>query len=123
MGADPGAYTVIHVDAMEQPWPNWRLARKALGVEAFGLNVAELQPGEQITEHDELDRDQEEVFVALEGDAVLVVDGEEVPLPCGAFARVAPPPQRYVVNRADRRARILIVSAPTTSGYEPMEWA
>jgi uncharacterized cupin superfamily protein len=116
-------YTVVHLDDLEHPWPNWRLARKTLGVQSFGLNVAELRQGEQIPEHDELERDQEEVFLTLSGAAVLVVDGEEIALPTGTFARLSPAPKRYVVNRSESPARVLIVSAPTTSGYEPLSWA
>jgi uncharacterized cupin superfamily protein len=117
------AFTIMHVDDFEHPWPQWRLARKSLGVKSFGLNVAEIQPGEQITEHDEIDRDQEEVFVTLSGSPTLVIDGVEFPAPEGTFARLDPTPKRTVVNRGDTPARVLILSAPTTSGYEPMDWA
>lgn len=62
----PG-YTVMHLDELEHPWPKWILVRKSLGISAFGINVTELQPGEQIPEHDERDRSQEELFFALSG--------------------------------------------------------
>jgi uncharacterized cupin superfamily protein len=114
---------VKHIDELEHPWPKWILARKSLGVESFGMNVCELQPGEQIPEHDETGRLQEEVFVTLSGSPTIVVDGTEHPAPEGTFARVAPTPLRYVVNNGAERARVLIISAPTTSGYEPMDWA
>ena len=114
---------IKHIDEIEHPWPQWLLVRKGLGVSSFGINVTELQPGEQITEHDETGRDQEEVFLTLSGRPTLVVDGAEHPLPEGTFARVDPAPSRYVVNRGETVARVLIVSAPLTSGYEPMDWA
>ena len=41
----------------------------------------------------------------------------------GTFARLDPEPRRTVVNEGDEVASVLIVSAPRTSGYEPMEWA
>jgi uncharacterized cupin superfamily protein len=117
------AFTVMHLDEIEHPWPQWLLARKSLGVQSFGLNVAEIQPGEQIKEHDEVERDQEEVFVTLSGSPTLVIDGVEHPAPEGTFARIAPEPKRHVVNTGGTVARVLIISAPTTSGYEPMDWA
>ena len=117
------AYTILHVDEIEHPWPKWILVRKSLGLGAFGMNIAELQPGEQIPEHDETGRDQEEVFLALSGSATIVIDGQESPLPEGTFARVDPAPKRYLVNNGDAAARVLIISAPTGSGYEPMDWA
>jgi uncharacterized cupin superfamily protein len=116
-------YTVKHFDELEHPWPKWILCRKSLGLEAFGMNVAELQPGEQIPEHDELERDQEEVFLTLSGSPTIVIDGTEHPAPEGTFARLSPQPRRYVVNTGDEVARVLIVSAPVTSGYRPMDWA
>ena len=116
-------YTIKHLNDLEHPWPNWRLARKSLGVEAFGLNVTELSAGEQIPEHHEIDRDQEEVFLTLAGSPSIVIDGEKHSLPAGTFARLDPEPLRMVVNDGDELAQVLIISAPRTSGYEPMDWA
>ena len=116
-------FVVKHVDQLEHPWPKWILCRKSLGVGSFGINVAELQPGEQIPEHNETQRDQEEVFLTLTGSPSVVIDGNEHQAPEGTFVRLDPEPKRYVVNNGDTVARVLIVSAPTSSGYEPMEWA
>ena len=116
-------YTIKHLDELEHPWPKWRLARKSLGVSSFGLNVTDLAPGDQIPEHDEVERDQEEVFLTLAGSPTLVVDGSRQPLPVGTFARLDPEPRRAVVNDAESPAQVLIISAPRTSGYEPMDWA
>jgi uncharacterized cupin superfamily protein len=102
---------------------NWLLARRSLGLTAFGMNVVEIPPGERIPEHDETDRDQEEVFVVLEGSPSLVVDGREIETPAGTFARLDPGLRRTVVNHGEDVATVLIVSAPRASGYEPMEWA
>jgi uncharacterized cupin superfamily protein len=102
---------------------SWSLVRRSLDISAFGVNLVEIAPGTAIPEHDELGRDQEEMFVVMEGDAVLVVDGEDHPAPQGTFARLDPEHLRTVRNDGDRTATVLIVSAPRTSGYEPMEWA
>jgi uncharacterized cupin superfamily protein len=102
---------------------NWLLVRRSLGVDAFGVNLVEIPPGERIPEHDETDRDQEELFLVLEGSPSLVVDGREIEAPAGTFARLDPHLSRTVVNNGDEPAAVLIVSAPRTSGYEPMEWA
>lgn len=101
----------------------WLLVRRTLGVDSFGVNVVEIEPGEQIPEHDELDRDQEELFLALEGAPTLVIDGAEHLLAAGTFARVDPEHKRTVRNDGSDRAAVLIASAPRTSGYEPMGWA
>ncbi|MFN8188223.1 MAG: cupin domain-containing protein [Gaiellales bacterium] len=115
--------TVKHVDEFEHPWPNWILCRKGLGLSAFGMNIAELAPGQQIPEHDEVARDQEEVFVTLSGAPTIVVDGEPFPAPEGTFVRLDPEPRRFARNDGEGIARVLILSAPRSSGYEPMDWA
>ena len=102
---------------------NWLLARRSLGLGAFGMNLVEIPPGERIPEHDETGRDQEEVFIVLDGSPSLVVDGREIETPAGTFARLDPHLSRTVVNRGDDVASVLIVSAPRTSGYVPMDWA
>jgi len=102
---------------------NWLLVRRSLGVDSFGMNLVEIPPGERIPEHDETGRDQEEVFLVLEGSPSLVVDGREIETPAGTFARLDPHLSRTVVNHGDEPASVLIVSAPRTSGYVPMDWA
>ena len=100
----------------------WTLVRRTLGLRAFGLNLVDISPGEQIPEHDELARDQEEVFFILNGTVTLVVDGEDHPAPAGSFARLDPEHTRTVRNDGNEPASVLIASAPRSSGYEPMEW-
>jgi quercetin dioxygenase-like cupin family protein len=102
---------------------NWELVRRSLDVRAFGLNVVEIAPGEQIPEHDETSRDQEEVFFVLAGSPTLVIDGEDHAARTGTFARLDPEHSRTVRNDGDTAASVLIVSAPRASGYEPMSWA
>jgi len=53
----------------------------------------------------------------------IVIDGEEHPAPKGTFCRVAPPLLRTVRNDNEAPVQLLIVSAPTTSGYTDMGWA
>lgn len=114
--------TIVHRDQLERAG-DWRLVRRTLGLTAFGVNLVEIPPGQAIPEHDEVARDQEELFVALSGRATLVVDGVPHPLPEGTFARLDPEPRRTVRNDGEETASVLIASAPRTSGFEPMEWA
>ncbi|MBA2384002.1 MAG: cupin domain-containing protein [Actinobacteria bacterium] len=116
-------FDLVHLDDFERPFPKWALARKSLNLTSFGMNVVELPPGETIPEHDETERDQEEVFVTLSGSATIVIDGQDHPAPAGTFVRLDPEPKRTVRNDGDDVATVLIVSAPRSSGYEPMSWA
>ena len=123
MSAESGpGFTIVHDDDVERTG-NWHLVRRSLGLSSFGVNVVDVMPGEQIPEHDELDRDQEEVFAFLRGDAVIVIDGVDHPAPEGTFARLDPRHKRTVRNDGQVPAAVMIVSAPSTSGYEPMGWA
>jgi len=116
------SFKLAHRDDCEASG-NWRLVRRTLELRAFGLNLVELPAGEQIPEHDETERDHEEVFYVIDGTATLVVDGEEHPAPAGTFIRLDPEHTRTVRNDGDRPAGVLIASAPRSSGYEPLEWA
>ena len=116
------AYTAVHRDDAERDG-KWSLIRRSLGVASFGINLVEIPPGEDIPEHDEVDRDQEEVFVVLSGDPAVVVNGEEVAAPAGTFVRVDVDAKRTVRNGGSEPASVMIVSAPRSSGYEPMSWA
>ncbi|HEX2045030.1 MAG TPA: cupin domain-containing protein [Gaiellaceae bacterium] len=118
---DESGFSIRHRDELERSG-RWSLVRRSLGLQSFGMNVVDIAPGDRIPEHDETERDQEEVFVVLSGDATLVVDGEEHSAPAGTFARIDPPHLRTVVNTGAEVASVLIVSAPTTSGFEPDTW-
>ena len=116
------SFNITHVDEYERSG-NWRLVRRGLGLESFGINVVEIPPGEQIPEHDETGRDQEEVFYVIGGEPTVVVDGDGHTVRAGTFARLDPEHRRTVRNDGDEAAMVLIASAPRTSGYEPMGWA
>ena len=115
--------TIMHDEELERAYGKWVLVRRSLGVTSFGMNAVELPPGESIPEHDESGRDHEEVFLVLDGDAVMVVEGVDHPLRRGSFARLAPALRRTVRNDTDEVARVLIISAPVDSGYEALDWA
>jgi quercetin dioxygenase-like cupin family protein len=86
------------------------------------MGLVDIPAGESIPEHDETGRDQEEVFVVLSGSPTMVIDGADHPAPAGTFVRVDPELRRTVRNDGDDVATVLIVSAPRSSGYEPMGW-
>ena len=116
------AYTLVHRDDCERNG-DWSLVRRSLGLTSFGINLVTIPPGGSIPEHDETVRDQEEVFFVVSGQPTVVVDGEELRAREGTFVRVDVAPRRTVRNDGHDRASVLIVSAPRSSGYEPMGWA
>jgi uncharacterized cupin superfamily protein len=116
------SFALIHREDCETAG-NWTLVRRSLAVRSFGVNLVDIPPGEQLPAHDETARDQEELFYVLSGSPTLVIDGEQHAARAGTFVRIDPEHPRTVLNEGDGEASLLIVSAPRSSGYEPMEWA
>jgi quercetin dioxygenase-like cupin family protein len=123
----PGDYTIKHRDEFESMegsgGATWKLARKALGTAAFGYNLVEIAPGGEIPEHDESQSGQVELYIVLEGEATMRLDGEEHPAPAGTFASIEPPAKRTILNRSDAPVLAMLVGVQPEGGYEPMSWA
>jgi quercetin dioxygenase-like cupin family protein len=120
-------YTIKHRDEFESMQGSgdstWRLARKALGTSAFGFNLVEIDPGGGIPEHDEAESGQVELYIVLEGDAVLRIEGEDHEAPAGTFASIEPPAKRTILNRSDAPLTAMLIGVQPEGGYEPMSWA
>jgi len=101
----------------------WLLARKALGTAAFGYNLVEIAPGGQIPEHDESGSGQVELYVILEGEATMRLDGEDHPAPAGTFASIEPAAERTIINRSEEVVVAMLIGVQPAGGYEPMSWA
>lgn len=127
VGATMAGYTIKHRDEFESMEGSgdstWRLARKALGTSAFGFNLVEIEPGGQIPEHDEEESGQVELFIVLEGEAVMRLDGQDHPAPAGTFASIEPPASRTILNRSEAPVTALLIGVQPEGGYEPMSWA
>jgi len=105
---EPGAdFTQLNLDTEER----FQRLRAELGVSTFGLNLIVLQPGQvgRIHRHEH----QEEVYLVLEGELSLMLEGEERRVPTGGIARVAPEVRRQLVNRDPRRLALLALGGAT----------
>jgi len=116
------SHTIAHTDDLPREG-GWMLVRRSLGLTSFGINLVDVPPGGELPAHAETDPDQEEVYLVLSGRPTVVIDGVEHDAEPGTFVRLDPEPVRSVVNRGAEPARLLMVSAPTSSGFQPMEWA
>jgi uncharacterized cupin superfamily protein len=87
------AFTTINTSNPER----FQSLRRELGVSSFGINVATLAPRQRgrIHSHDH----QEEVYLVLEGELTLGVEGVEHTVARGGMARVGPGTRRQLVNR------------------------
>jgi mannose-6-phosphate isomerase-like protein (cupin superfamily) len=75
--------------------------RRQLGVSSFGMNQIVLQPGQRGRIHRH--KNQEEVYLVLEGTLTMLIEGERTELAVGEVMRVAPTVRRQLVNRGPGR--------------------
>jgi mannose-6-phosphate isomerase-like protein (cupin superfamily) len=99
------------------PGIRFRAVRGALGVSAWGMNVLELDPKcEGYPEHDHEKDGQEEVYLVLEGSAVLVAEGSERNVSEGDFILVPPGVKRKFVTR-DEGVKLLALGGTPGKAY------
>jgi uncharacterized cupin superfamily protein len=79
--------------------------RRQLGVSTFGLNLILLRPGQRGRIHRH--GSQEEVYLVLDGELTLFIEGEESNLSEGELIRVAPDVRRQLLNRGPAELRLL----------------
>ncbi|HEX7301256.1 MAG TPA: cupin domain-containing protein [Solirubrobacteraceae bacterium] len=89
----------------EDPGERFVSLRRELGVTTFGMNQIVLEPRQRGRIHRH--REQEEVYLVLEGTLTLVVEGEDHVLERGEVVRVAPSVRRQLVNRGPARLVLL----------------
>ncbi len=87
----------------------FKTIRRDLGVESFGINVIALQPRERGRIHDH--EHQEEVYVVLEGELTLGVEGEEHRVARRNAVRVPAGVRRQLVNRGGEPLVLLALGA------------
>jgi mannose-6-phosphate isomerase-like protein (cupin superfamily) len=83
--------------------------RRELGIGSFGMNVIVLHPRERGRIHDH--EVQEEVYLVLEGELTLGIDGDERRLGVGEVARVGPGTRRQLQNHGTERLVIIALGA------------
>ena len=122
-----GNYSIKHRDEFESMAGSgdatWQLARKALGTSAFGFNLVEIEPGGALPEHDEAGSGQVELYIVLDGEATIAVDGQELPAPAGTYASLDPSSTRTLLNHSDEPVTALLVGVLPNDGYQPPGWA
>jgi uncharacterized cupin superfamily protein len=79
--------------------------RAALGVTTFGINLIVLAPRQRGRVH--IHEHQEEVYLVLQGELTLIVEGAPQRLLADQLARVAPHVRRQLVNAGDQQLVLL----------------
>ncbi len=96
--------------------------RNDLGVTSFGMNLITLGPRKRgrIHRHER----QEEVYLVLEGELTLLVEGEPHVLGVGDLARVGPERKRQLTNPSAERVVILALGGSGEhAGRDGRAWA
>jgi mannose-6-phosphate isomerase-like protein (cupin superfamily) len=118
------SYTVKRIDEMDTAFGGgMRLARAALGVTSFGMQVEEFPPDfDRYPEHSHDEDGQEEVYIVLRGSAEIEIEGERVPLDPETIVRVAPTASRRIFP-GPQGVRILALGAVPGAAYQPPDFS
>jgi len=104
-------------------------ARASLGATSIGMQVMHFPAGwegypnhDHVTSSDDVnDLGQEEIYVALDGSATLLLDGDEHLLEPGVLARVGPGQKRRIVP-GPAGCRMVAVGGRPGEAYRPPAW-
>jgi uncharacterized cupin superfamily protein len=93
MAEPDNAFTTIKTNGADR----FQALRRELGVSSFGINLVTLTPRQRgrIHAHEQ----QEEVYLVLEGELTLGVEGEEHTVARNGLVRVGPSVRRQLINR------------------------
>jgi mannose-6-phosphate isomerase-like protein (cupin superfamily) len=96
------AFTTINTNTSER----FQSLRRELGVEGFGINAITLAPRQRGRIHDH--GEQEEVFLVLDGELTIAIEGEEQKVGRNGLVRVPSGVRRQLINRGP--ATLLMVA-------------
>jgi uncharacterized cupin superfamily protein len=111
------AFAALDRDSGER----FQALRRELGVSSFGMNLIVLQPGQRgrIHAHER----QEEVYLVLEGELTLVVEGGEHVLGPDRLVRVGPEVRRQLIGAGPERVVLLALGgAGEHVGRDGLAW-
>jgi hypothetical protein len=107
----------------------FHLVRRHFDVQAFGVNAATGDAGdEMIEEHHEADDEEnqtnghEELFAVMTGRAVFTVDGEEIDAPAGTIVFVRDPALLRQARATADDTAILMVGGPAGNPFSVSRW-
>jgi mannose-6-phosphate isomerase-like protein (cupin superfamily) len=107
----------------------FHLVRRHFDVQAFGVNAATGNAGdEMVEEHHEADDEEnetnghQELFVVMTGHALFTVDGEEIDAPAGTVVFVRDPALLRAARATADDTTIFMVGGPTGVPYTISRW-
>jgi mannose-6-phosphate isomerase-like protein (cupin superfamily) len=132
-----GFVRLVDVDTQAQVDPDnpdntdcdFHLVRRHFDVQAFGVNAATGNAGDElIVEHHEADDEEnrtnghQELFAVMTGHAVFTVDGEEIDAPAGTIVFVRDPALLRAARAIADDTAIFMVGGPAGVAYTVSRW-
>jgi mannose-6-phosphate isomerase-like protein (cupin superfamily) len=104
-------HTTVNYEAVEPVAGAMHFLREPLDCEQLGVTVVECPPDWDGKPHDHAGEGEEEVYLLLEGEATITVEGEDLSLSPGDALRVDPDATRQIHN-GDTESRFVVAGAP-----------
>ena len=105
---------------------NWRPLRRALGIEAFGINAYTADAGEDVVEeHDETGPGaghHEELYIVVTGHATFTVDGEGIDAPVGTCVFLDDPKERRGARAVEDGTTVLAIGGTRGEPFKVSPW-
>ncbi|MFC6725620.1 cupin domain-containing protein, partial [Halobium palmae] len=92
------SYTKVNYRDVDPVGDGLHFLRDALDCEELGVSVLDAEPGWEGMEHDHDDEGEEEVYLLVDGEATVTVDGEDVEMTAGDALRIPPGATRAIEN-------------------------
>lgn len=103
------SYTKVEYDSVEPVGGGLHFLRDALDCETVGVSVLEVDSGWAGKEHNHGEDGQEEVYLLLDGEATVTIDGEEVSMESGDALRIPAEATRQIYS--DTESKFVLVGA------------
>ena len=129
MPSMPEAPRIKHIEdipAIPAGGVGYRLVRRELGINAFGINAFTAGAGEELIEdHDETSAGaggHEELYVVIAGRARFTIDGSEHDAPAGTFVFLPDPASRRSATALEDGTTAIAVGGSPGRPYEVSPW-
>lgn len=103
-------YSTVHYGDVEPISEAMHFLRDPLDCENLGLTVIDVDGEWEGKAHEHTEEDHEEVYLLMEGEATLTVEGEELSLDLGDAVRVDPESTRQLSVSDD--GTVIVAGAP-----------
>ena len=126
VAAPPRIARIEDIPAIEGGGVGYRFVRRALGVQAFGVNAFTADAGEQLIEdHDETGSGagkHEELYIVIAGHARFTIDGDEHDAAAATLVFVPDPESRRSAIAVSDGTAALVVGAAPGEPYSVSPW-